>query len=135
MSPILKLLPFALFCAALPADAAQGPVSASVSACFTPGPESCVEMIADAIDAARSTVRVQAYWLPRRSCARWRWQSSFGVRAGRIEGRLPFAGVNPISPGPRREADSAHTEVARFIPEVSAGARRCTASVPAGLRH
>ena len=45
------------------AAAAQGPVRAEVSACFTPGPESCAELIADAIDAARSTVRVQAYWL------------------------------------------------------------------------
>lgn len=36
---------------------------ATVSACFTPGPESCPEQIADRIDAATSTVRVQAYYL------------------------------------------------------------------------
>jgi phospholipase D len=63
MSRISKLLSLALLCAVVPAGAAQGPVPANVSACFTPGPESCAELIADAIDAARSTVRVQAYWL------------------------------------------------------------------------
>lgn len=37
--------------------------SATISACFTPGPESCAQRIVDRIDAATSTVRVQAYYL------------------------------------------------------------------------
>ena len=43
--------------------AAREPAPAVVSACFTPGPESCAEQIADRIDAARMSVRVQAYYL------------------------------------------------------------------------
>lgn len=31
--------------------------------CFTPGPESCAEQIVDRTDAAKSSVRVQAYYL------------------------------------------------------------------------
>jgi len=42
---------------------APPPVSAAVSACFTPGPESCAEQIVDRIDAAKRSVRVQAYYL------------------------------------------------------------------------
>jgi len=49
--------------APLAAQAAQEPAPASVSVCFTPGPTSCAEMIADRIDAAQSKVRVQAYYL------------------------------------------------------------------------
>jgi phospholipase D len=63
MLRILILLPLALFSAALTANAAHGPVQANVSVCFTPGPESCADVIADEIDAAHSTIRVQAYWL------------------------------------------------------------------------
>lgn len=36
---------------------------ATVSACFTPGSESCAEQIVDQIDAATIAVRVQAYYL------------------------------------------------------------------------
>ena len=43
--------------------AAREPAPATVSACFTPGPESCAEQIADRIDAAKASVRVQAYYL------------------------------------------------------------------------
>ena len=50
------LLPVAAF-------AARDPVPATVSACFTPGPESCAEQIADRIDAATGKVLVQAYYL------------------------------------------------------------------------
>ena len=42
------------------ADPPHGPAAAQVSACFVPA-ESCTLTIADAIDAARSEVRVQAY--------------------------------------------------------------------------
>ena len=42
--------------------AAQGPAVATVSVCFTPGPESCAEVIAQRIDAAHTKVRIQAYW-------------------------------------------------------------------------
>lgn len=43
--------------------AARDQTPATVSACFTPGPESCAEQIADRIDAAETSVRVQAYYL------------------------------------------------------------------------
>lgn len=49
--------------APLPTMAAASPATASVSACFTPGPTSCAQMIAATIGAAHATVRVQAYWL------------------------------------------------------------------------
>jgi phosphatidylserine/phosphatidylglycerophosphate/cardiolipin synthase-like enzyme len=39
------------------------PTTAEVSVCFTPGPASCAALIANAIDAARVSIRVQAYWL------------------------------------------------------------------------
>ena len=42
---------------------AQGPTPAAVSVCFTPGPKSCAEWIADAVDGATTSIRVQAYWL------------------------------------------------------------------------
>jgi phospholipase D len=60
---VLSLCSLSLF-ALLPTHlrAAQGPAPASVSVCFTPGPESCAELIADRIEAARTKVRVQAYW-------------------------------------------------------------------------
>jgi len=44
-------------------SAAREPAPATVSTCFTPGPESCAEQIADRIDAATASVRVQAYYL------------------------------------------------------------------------
>lgn len=43
--------------------AAQGPVPANVSVCFTPGPSSCAETIASVIDNAQASIRVQAYYL------------------------------------------------------------------------
>ena len=49
---------------------ADGPAHAEVSTCFSPGPTSCAEVIADAIDAARSTIRVQAYWFTSRPILR-----------------------------------------------------------------
>lgn len=58
---VLNLLGILLLPAA--SHAAREPAPATVSACFTPGPESCAEQIADKIDAARSSVRVQAYYL------------------------------------------------------------------------
>ena len=45
------------------ATLAQGPAPAEVTACFSPGPTSCAEVIGDAIDRARSSIRLQAYWL------------------------------------------------------------------------
>jgi phospholipase D len=45
------------------AHAAEGPAAAQVSVCFVPGPESCGEMIAGALDEARSSIRLQAYML------------------------------------------------------------------------
>lgn len=47
----------------MPAHATGSPVPATVSACFSPGPASCAEQIADRIDAAHASVRVQAYYL------------------------------------------------------------------------
>lgn len=47
----------------VPAHATGSSVPATVSACFTPGPASCAEQIADRIDAAHASVRVQAYHL------------------------------------------------------------------------
>lgn len=47
----------------IPALATSKPTPATVETCFTPGPESCAEQIADRIDEARSSVRVQAYYL------------------------------------------------------------------------
>lgn len=53
-----------VFLPLLPVAQAQLPTAtATISACFTPGPESCAERIVDHIDAATSTVRVQAYYL------------------------------------------------------------------------
>jgi phospholipase D len=52
-----------LLCAAFPAAAMDGPAPAQVSACFTPGAESCAAAIASAIDGAQRTVLVQAYRL------------------------------------------------------------------------
>jgi hypothetical protein len=52
-----------VFSAPLPAGAAGGAAPATVSACFSPGPVSCADMIAGVIDAAHAAVRVQAYWL------------------------------------------------------------------------
>jgi phosphatidylserine/phosphatidylglycerophosphate/cardiolipin synthase-like enzyme len=52
-----------VFAAPLPAGAAGGAAPATVSTCFSPGPASCADMIAGAIDAAHAEVRVQAYWL------------------------------------------------------------------------
>ena len=49
---------------------AREPAPATVSACFTPGPESCAEQIADRIDAATASVRVQAYYLTQPSILR-----------------------------------------------------------------
>ena len=43
--------------------AAHEQAPATVSACFTPGSESCAEQIVDQIDAATIAVRVQAYYL------------------------------------------------------------------------
>ena len=54
--------PVLLVLLAFPAHA-QGPAAATVSVCFTPGPLSCGEQIADRIDGATKRVRVQAYWL------------------------------------------------------------------------
>jgi phospholipase D len=54
---LLLLLSPALSRAAPPSAPAQ------VSACFVPGPASCAEEIVGAIDAARTTVLVQAYYL------------------------------------------------------------------------
>lgn len=45
-----------LVCLGLTCHAEQGPAPAVVSACFTPGPESCAELIADKIEATRSKV-------------------------------------------------------------------------------
>ena len=42
---------------------AQGPAPAAVSVCFSPGPRSCATWIAAAIDEARVSIRLQAYWL------------------------------------------------------------------------
>ena len=39
------------------------PAPATVSTCFTPGPESCAKQIVDNIDEAKASVRVQAYYL------------------------------------------------------------------------
>ena len=41
---------------------AEGPAPALVSVCFSPGPVHCPDLIADAIDAAQTTIRVQTYW-------------------------------------------------------------------------
>jgi len=41
---------------------AEGPTPALVSACFSPGPVHCADVIADAIDAAQATIRIQTYW-------------------------------------------------------------------------
>lgn len=41
---------------------AEGPAPALVSACFSPGPVHCADVIVDAIDAAQATIRVQTYW-------------------------------------------------------------------------
>ena len=43
--------------------AETGPAPAMVSACFTPGPDSCADLIADQLNAARSVLRVQAYYV------------------------------------------------------------------------
>ena len=45
------------------ARAEEAPAPAMVSTCFVPGPTDCADEIATAIDSARSTVLVQAYWL------------------------------------------------------------------------
>lgn len=58
--PWFALLPPLLL--SLPASA-QGSAPATVSVCFTPGPVSCAEVIADRVDGAQTKVRVQAYWL------------------------------------------------------------------------
>lgn len=49
---------------------AEGPAMAEVSTCFSPGPVHCADVIADAIDAARTSVRVQAYWFTSRPILR-----------------------------------------------------------------
>ena len=62
----MRRLPFNLVAALLlPATsyAASDQTPATVSACFTPGPESCAEQIVDRIDSATVSVRVQAYYL------------------------------------------------------------------------
>ena len=61
--PILNLLTAAALLLPVAALAARDPVAATVSACFTPGPQSCAEQIADRIDAATGKVQVQAYYL------------------------------------------------------------------------
>ncbi len=53
----------ALLVSSVASYAGQGPAPAAVSACFTPGHESCGEFIAGRIDGAQSKVRVQAYYL------------------------------------------------------------------------
>ena len=60
--PVLAFA-FAVLLPCVASYAGQEPAPATVSVCFTPGPDSCAELIADRIDAARSKVRVQAYWL------------------------------------------------------------------------
>ena len=63
MRRLIFALAAALLLPSSESHAGQGPAPATVSACFTPGPDSCAEMIADKIDAAHTKVRVQAYWL------------------------------------------------------------------------
>ncbi len=60
---IRATLALALLLPSVAALAAQGPAQAAVSVCFTPEPDSCVELIANTIKNARLKVRVQAYWL------------------------------------------------------------------------
>lgn len=59
--PITALVVVLALAAAV--HAADTSVTAKVTTCFSPGPARSAEQIADAIDAARSKVRVQAYWL------------------------------------------------------------------------
>ena len=61
----MRLIAFNLALALLPfaAHASSKPAPATVSTCFTPGPESCAEQIVDRIDEAHLSVRVQAYYL------------------------------------------------------------------------
>ena len=65
-SSCMRLLALNLVLALLlPADAraSSTPAPATVSMCFTPGPESCANQIVDRIDEAKASVRVQAYYL------------------------------------------------------------------------
>ena len=59
------LLIVALTVVVLPArvSSAPTPSPAAVTVCFTPGPESCARQIADLVNVATLSVRVQAYYL------------------------------------------------------------------------
>ena len=59
----LLALNLALALLSATAHASSAPAPATVSTCFTPGPESCAEQIVDRIGEARVSVRVQAYYL------------------------------------------------------------------------
>jgi len=57
MRRLILALAAALLLSPVASYAGQGPAPATVSACFTPGPDSCAELIADKTDAVRALVR------------------------------------------------------------------------------
>lgn len=59
----LLALNLAVLLVPVAAFASSKPIPATISTCFTPGPESCAEQIVDRLDEAKASVRVQAYYL------------------------------------------------------------------------